>query len=1479
MKFLIRFGLKILISVLGCGGLMGAACTAFAQVSASVKSYTTSDGLSHKEVLCVMRDREGFVWIGTRDGLNRFDDNKFIVYKGKPGDRSSLKSNKIRAITEDKRGCLWVTTFDKRVYRFDKKTEQFEALAEFTSSTDVRAVEAKQVMVSSYGDVWITTSGKGVYCAQYAADTSQRPVIHRFSALTGEKYQLPNDVIRFVAEDANKCIWIGTQQGAICYKRNGNNYQKSVFPAQVAGLLSDAPFTMAVRQGQWLYMGTQDGHVLAYHPKTAKWKNWIIAGQQIAAIHQSRLGKLYVAASGGLYTITRGSTKPVWAGSNEFFQSVYEDQKGLIWLEPEKYGTVRYDPFNGTFKSFTQATDPNAVNIHKKYKVFEDRRGVLWASMKGGGFGYYDRNEDRIHDFYDNPQSPERKFSNIVTAIDYDRDGLMWLASDDGGFSKVIFPENNFLYKHVVNGRKSKSENEVRAIYEDRFNRMWLATKAGKLYVLQNGKPVNIFVNANTDQIGNVYTITGDRQGNVWLGTKRLGLVLAKPLSADGQKYTLTRFRHNPLDENSLSNDLVYSVIEDRKGRIWVGTFGGAINLVVNDNGRIYFKSTHTAFHRYPSSSRIVRHLAEDTKGNIWIASNNGLIVFNPDDGDLRNCRFVTYLKQPGDSTSLSNNGVQYMHRDRKGNMWLGTSGGGVSRVISNNFPGRITFKAITTQDGLPNDLVMSITDDHDGNIWIATETRLAKYKIREQRITSYNAYDGLPNTDFSEAACFTTRAGMLFFGCVDGYITFDPRKIKVNRINASMVLTGMEVYYKALLPQTEGSPLKYSINETDHLTLKSNQNVVSIDYAVLDFRDEPISYQYMLKGFDQSWRSVGEERKATYTNIPPGNYVFKVRSNNGHLFANKPEKEIRITILPPFWQTWWAYCFYFVLAVIIFVLVRRVVLAMIRLRHKVELEQQVAKTKIQFFTNLSHELRTPLSLIVGPLQEVSRSASLSDADQDNLQLISKNATRLTRFVDQLLDFSKVQSGKMKLHVLQVNIVSLVNEVASHFEGGLFEKNINLHITAAHHKIDAWVDAEKMDIVLHNLLSNAFKFTPPGKKITITITEEPENIFIAVTDEGCGVGEDKLKDIFELYYDGGNNAANYLKSTGIGLALSRELIKEHEGDLLAMNNAIAGMTFIIKLKKGDAHFRRSEVHEITTADFVPNRTLPLQDVTRTPEPAEQPPMLGQEKLPLVLLVEDNADMRGFLIRTLERQFRVMHALNGIRALQLIAERMPDVVVSDIMMPRMNGIELLDKLKTSPETSHIPVILLTAKTSVESQVEGLSCGADLYLTKPFNNEVLLASISTLLKNRKMQVDAIMNSRKVITLKPGEVEILPRDENFLKSCIEAVEAGMPDADFNMDNVAAAVGLSRSTFFKKFKALTGLAPVDFVKDIRLKRAEQLLRTGSFNISQVAFQVGFSSPGYFSTCFKEHYHISPTEFLKNIKEHSSLPSQTGEI
>ncbi|WP_107826817.1 two-component regulator propeller domain-containing protein [Mucilaginibacter yixingensis] len=1466
--------LNIICQILLVYGIVITAQPASAQISTSLKRYTTADGLSHKEVFCILRDREGFVWLGTRDGLNRFDGNRFMVYKGRPGDNSSIKSNKIRTITEDQRGCLWIITYDKQIYRFDKKTEQFEALTGFQSATDISSAEAKQATVASSGDIWITTSRHGLLCAHYPANGSQRPVIYRFSTSRG-KYQIPDNTIRFVTEDSDNNIWIGTPKGAVYYKRNGDGYQKVTLTPHVAGLIGNASCTAAIREKQWFYLGTEDGNVLAYNAKGGQWSNWTILGEKINAVHRNAAGALYVTTSRGLRMILPGATKATEAGSGGPYLSIYEDKKGLLWLEPEKKGIVRFNPADHTLKKFIQQTDTSAMTIHEQYSVFEDRRGLLWTSMKGGGFGYYDRSTDRISGFSD-PQLPERKFPNIIRAIHYDRDGIMWVAGDDGGFSKIIFPENNFAFHLLVPNFKSKSENEVRAIYEDRYGRTWIATKAGRLYVLEHGQPVDVFTDMASAEFGNVYAITGDRQGNVWIGTKRDGLLLAKPLSADPHKYTVTRFQHNG-DRSSLSNDLVYSILEDSKGRVWVSTLGGAINLVVNDHGKISFKSTRNSFKNYPGGGRVARCLSEDTKGNIWVGSNNGLIVFNPNKGSPDNYQFVNYQKQPNDSTSLSNNGVQCIYRDAHGNMWLGTSGGGVSKVVANDFPGRISFKAITTRDGLPNDLVMSITGDQRGDIWIATENGLARYRVSENRVTSFNAYNGLPATDFSESACLSSRSGTLYFGCLNGYVTFDPRKIKVNRIHANMVLTDMEVYYKALTPQADDSPLDYSINETDHLTLACNQNMVSIDYTVLDFRDEPISYQYKLEGFDQSWRNVGEERKATYTNIPPGDYIFKVCSNNIHLFDHKPQKQIRITILPPFWRTWWAYCIYFLMAIAIFVLTRRLVLAMITLRHKVDMEQQVAKTKIQFFTNLSHELRTPLSLIVGPLQEVSRSAGLSVADQENLQLIGKNATRLTRFVDQLLDFSKVQNGKMKLSVSHCNIVAIVKEVASHFEGARIEKNIDLDVTAANKEVFAWVDLEKMDIVLHNLLSNAFKFTPAGRKITLSVSEDQDNVSIAVIDEGFGVDEAKLKDIFELYYDGGNTPVDHLKSTGIGLALSRELVREHEGELSAVNNAEGGMTFMVTLKKGDAHFRKGDMHQVNDATTPQSRLQP-QEVIPEYEPAEQTTIVCDEKAPLVLLVEDNPDMCSFLVRTLEREFRVMHAKNGIRALQQIAEKMPDVVISDIMMPRMNGIELLDKLKNDAETSHIPVVLLTAKTSLESQLEGLSYGADLYLTKPFNVDILHASIRTLLKNRKMQVDAIMNSRKVITLKPGEVEITSRDEKFLTSCVRAVEDGMADAYFNMDNVAAAVGLSRSTFFKKLKALTGLAPVDFVKDMRLRRAEQLLQTGAFNISQVAFQVGFSSPGYFSTCFKERYQISPTEYLKNIKEQSISSHEAGE-
>jgi signal transduction histidine kinase/ligand-binding sensor domain-containing protein/AraC-like DNA-binding protein len=1406
----------------------------------------------------MIKDHEGFMWFGTWDGINRFDGHNFTVYKSRPGDTSSLRNNRIDDIVEDKGGYLWLKAYDNRIYRFDKKTEQFLSIGELPPTSGAVKPIYNKIVLTHTGQVWLITKNQGVYFI--AKPDVPHPQCIRFAAGLSQSVKLPSNTINFFYEDQNSDFWVSTPNGICCLKKEASGNYSSIVPDPA--FTKGVNFTCVAGSGDKLWFGTDHGNLVCFQKKLNKFSVKNVSKYRLnGLVISKKTDDLYLTTAGGeVVTVNKSNLIANISsiqGAGQLLY-IYEDRSGLLWIEPEKSGVVKFDPHNKNFKVFNQKRDAYYDRYFHFFRIFESIDNRVWISMESGGFGYYEPNTDTINYFYDEPGAEDSRFSNIIICAYLDPAGIMWLNADDKGLNKIVFERNDFNQKLLVEHTISRTDNEIRGICYDNEKRLWLASKSCKLYVIRNDKPVAIsFINQQPEGLGIVYSIIQDRNGNMWMGTKGNGLFKATPVNKEQTKFKLNHFLPDQNNIYSISSNIVYSIYQDKKGRIWVGTYENGLNLIEEHGDQVKFINIKNDFKNYPKGAFVkVRHLQEDASGKLWIATTDGLLVLDPD-----NYRFAKYSKISGDKTSLSKNDVQFIYRDSKNNMWLSTSGGGLNRAIGTDPFKDLKFKVYTTEDGLPSDYIVSIAEDNNGYLWLASENGLSKFDPQKNTFRNYDSYDGLAKTGFSESSNVKLPNGDLVFGCISGYVSFNPKTIADNKISAKMVLTNLQVNNRNI--DVDGSLLKQNINHTGNITLKYNQNILGIDYAILDYRSGKQSYQYRLTGFDKVWRDNQSQCRATYTNLPPGDYKFEVRSSNTDLYSNIPYKSVAITILPPPWRTWWAYLLYLVISLILIEVARRIAFTMLKLRQRIAVEQKLAELKLSFFTNVSHELRTPLTLILNPIEEISKKETLSQQGSEHINVVRKNARRMVRFINQLLDLRKVQSGKATLKVSRVEMVSFVKKISEYFTDVAREKQIDLNINGGIDAIDAWVDAEKLDIVVYNLLANAFKFTPNNKRIEVTISKHITSNYltISISDQGNGVAENQLKDIFELYYEGDHGDATNLKGTGIGLALSKELIELHHGKITAKNNADKGLTVTVELQLGKEHFLADEV------EFIDMPQVPHQFEETMEDMLFQTIHVNNDhdaNVPLVLLVEDNNDLRIFLAAQLSEFYRVEQAKNGEEGLKKAIKLLPDLILSDVMMPKMNGIQMLDKLKNDILTSHIPVVLLSAKFSIESQIEGLKYGADYYITKPFQNDFLLASIESLIKQRKRIFETFLSEKKTIELKPGEIVITSHDETFLKKVIAIVEERMADPDFNIDAVAGQLNMGRSTFYKKFKSLTNIPPVEFVRNMRVKRARQLLDAGENNISEIAYTVGFNNAKYFSTCFKEHYNLSPTDYLK---------------
>ncbi|WP_231465361.1 hybrid sensor histidine kinase/response regulator transcription factor [Pedobacter sp. Leaf132] len=1432
---------------------------ATAQLNFKSEFYSTENGLSHDAVTNIIKDREGFIWVGTWNGINRFDGHNFRSFKSFPGDLSHLKNDRIDQIVEDLGTNLWIKAYDNQIYRFNKIKEQFSP---FKMHHGIKVL-FNRIKVGNEGEIFLITKNDGLVIIP---DPKIPEIYNHFSAHTSSAIRLPSGKINFVLEDAQKKVWIATDKGIVCLRKQNKRFVQikldaSIFIAENFGSFAESRFS--------LFFGSDKGKLITVNKSNASSRLERISAYKINNLLASKFEeKIYASTSAGeiitLFVNPFRSATITHAGENLTW--MFEDNAGMVWIEPEHNGVISYNPKTKVLKKISAISDDGYSYNGTYFSAFEDNKGRVWVNMKNAGFGYFEGDKTEFKIFNSGKSSSFDNLPNAITALFYEGEGVIWFSSVDRGVNKLVLQEGYFKQRFPVEKTIQKLDNDVRGIWVDKKNRLWLGQKSKNIYVFKDGKRVSIkFTNQEKASLGAVYCILEDSKNNIWLGTKANGLFLAKPVNKDRTSYSLTHFKKEQMLPFSLNSNEIYSLLEDKFGKIWIGTFDEGLNVANVSGSKVKFWNKHNGLKGYPGEGfQKIRTLALDSAGNVWIGTTDGLLIKDAGSLNLPGRRFSTYAKRPGVKNSLGNNDIQFIFRDHRNKMWLSTSGGGLDKALINDPFKKVNFKNYTTQNGLPNDYVLSCTEDHHGYIWAATQNGLSKFDPLKEEFTNYGTHNGLPKVTFSESSSQHFADESTVFGTNRGYIYFHPDSVLTRKTSAKMVFTNLQVNNVDQFPDSNGI-IEANVNYLKKLKLNHDQNILSIDYAVLDSKNgAKQSYAYRLRGFETSWNINRERRRATYTNLPPGNYIFEVKSLDKESFINPPYKQLEISILPPPWKTWWAYLIYALITLALIEGARRIVLTMINLRNKITIEQKMAELKTNFFTNISHELRTPLTLILNPIEEIQRNEVLSQQGADQIEIVKKNSNRMIRFINQLLDLRKLESGKANLQIANFDLTILIKEVSSYFHETALKRNITLSLIPDNIALYIWGDREKLDVVIYNLLSNAFKFSADNSNILIKVDNDSANecLSILVQDQGIGVSVNKLEEIFNLYYQGNNPDDINQKGSGIGLALSKEIIELHGGQISAHQNSGQGLSIKVTLINNKTHFVGDNI------EFVANdKGLALNSTTKADARPERIDSDVQQEIRL-LLVEDNDDLRNFLSTQLSRFYQVETAADGAEGLLKAQKSMPDLIVSDVMMPVMSGIDMLDRLKSDLATSHIPVVLLSAKFSIEDQIKGLQYGADYYITKPFNNEFLIAAIAGLIKQRRRAFVYLVEKKQLPPLQPSDIVITDKDKLFMEKVIEIVEQNMENTDFNIDSVAEAIGMGRSTFYRKFKSLTDFAPVEFVRDMRLQRAKQFLDGGEKSISVIAYTVGFTNAKYFSTCFKEKYKFSPSEYLKSKGE-----------
>lgn len=1053
-------------------------------------------------------------------------------------------------------------------------------------------------------------------------------------------------------------------------------------------------------------------------------------------------------------------------------------------------------------------------------------------------------------------------FKNDGVVEFQDTMGVSWIAAQSPGVKKVVSFNESFRLTLCDSQKKCRASDDITAMVEDRERNLWVASKDGTLRIYDSeGKfsgylhPKGVVQNEYV-KFGMVSAMSQNHDGDILLAENNSVIQLKK--SKDGI-YSLIHCKPESEEFAPLTYQ-ISDILEDSKGNVWLATCGGGLHLMIkSENGYRFIHKGNLFKDNFPPTVEQSHSLMEDHQGNIWLGSSEGLTIFSSTFDTPEMVRFLFYNTE---NTNLTNSCIYDIFQDQKDNVWLASYGGGLFKLngefVFFQTPDFISFNRENSL--FPTDLLLDVTEDAYGNLWVLTEESIVRFSPTTNIVESFGQFRGFYSDVFAGRMFVRKYSGELAAATNSGFYTFSPSDISATEYCPNVVFTRFLLFNKEQNIHGEDALFKNSIYNLKEVTLEHNQSVFSVGFSALDYRfPERIQYAYKLEPFETEWNYVGSQRLATYTNLPQGEYRFMVKSTNSEGIWNNNVKELKIVVKPSFWQTGWAYCLYVLLVAVVV----GVFIYLYNLRTKIKMEQEVSDSKLHFFTDISHELRTPLTLISAPLENVLENGSLQEEDRAQLEVVRTNANRMLRMMNQILDFRKMQSNKMRLKIQKTKLGAFVSSCSSNFLRMAEDRHIQFSIKDRTEGVEFWIDRDKVDTLMFNLLSNAFKFTSEGKKIQVEVKVDNGNGVVIVSDEGCGMPKDKLSLIFERYTTLQNYSLTKQSGTGIGLSLVKEIVDLHKAAIFVDSEEGVGSVFTITFLGGKDHFdERAEVAE---------EELPSE------ESAESTFATTEQQS--ILIVEDNDQMREFLKNILKKRFVVLEAPNGKIGYETAVKELPNFILTDVMMPEVDGIEMTRSLRAEERTSHIPIILLTAKTDVQSKIECMRIGANDYITKPFSMDYLEARINNILEERqnwqkKYKEELLKNAKFANSGETGAGEgsenvspMQAADDELMRKFVNIIEANLSNMDFTVEDAQDALKVSRWHLLSKVKSLVGLTPNEFIRDTRLTHAAKLIDGGELNMTQVAFAIGISDSRYFSRCFKQKYGVTPTEYKNRIK------------
>ncbi len=1348
--------------------------------SLSISALTIHDGLSTDRINTIFQDRKGFIWVGTDEGLNRFDGVNFIEYNNKHDDTLSLSSNIVTHILEDSEGALWVGT----------------------------------------------TRGLNRMLADHTG-------FIRF-----KESNLSLEYISEIYEDKNKDLWVGTGDGSLHhYQKEKGSFKSYVteYKSQLREITDGPNETLILGFGDWV-LPEGKGGLLSFDRGDKTFSKYLSdssdANLSITDIVHRDESTYWVSTyNAGLYTLDVASKELLkfQASANQaslqipdILFKIYRDKQGILWICTDGWDVMWYDTGTDVLTSLSHNVPLAGTSNLAVRTVFEDDNGIFWVGTGNHGIMVFDKYKSRFQHLTKGNRviSPS---GEAVLALEESKDGGIWIGYDHGGVNYINLKTLEFTqYLYQPGAGFTISDDVINGLYEAKNGELFIGTYLNGFDILNQDRSSFKHFGGKTALFNASYIkcFHEDESGNMWLGSRSQGLIRFNRATGETEN-----FKPDDDVQGSLMGNHVSAILEEDHETLWIGTFRGLNKIDINT-------------------------------------------------GSIK-----SWYHHPNDPASLSGNEVYTLCKDLQGGLWIGTNNG-------LNYYDRLNdnFLHFTTSNGLPSNTIKGILADDYNNLWISTNRGISRLSLADQSVRNFGKEDGLWGLEYEENAALKASDGYMYFGSTNGVTFFHPKDITDNPKIPPVIVTNLLIANKPVVV-SENSVLEKPITETESITLSPEHAVFTLEFVALNFTSpQKNQYAYMLEGFDQDWNYVGLNRQATYTNIGAGTYNFRVKASNNDGIWNEEGASLEIIVLPVWWKTWWAFSIYFIIFLLATFGARKAAIYRMRLLNDLKLERlakekenEVNRSKIHFFTNLSHEFRTPLTLIIGPLEKVI-SNGITDLDiRKQLQITYRNARKMLRLINQLMDFSKIDQGEMEFKPAEVDVVAFVEKIAENFRFLAEEKGIQLSTSSSLTYQNVWIDRDMMDKVLYNLLSNAFNSTNKGGSINVSVeftttlkstnSDMPiingESIAISVSDTGRGISPEHRDLIFKRFY----KAEHSGYGTGIGLSLVKSLVEAHQGRISLTSEVGKGSKFVVQLPLGRDHLDESisekSNSEAAIRDF--EYVAPLPEIDH--DDALTMEAQSQKDFAL-LIVEDNNELRNFIKESLIDDYNIFEATNGKEALECALTESIDLVVSDVMMPEMDGFEFCEKLKSNINISHIPVILLTAKSSEDEKMEGLQTGADEYVTKPFSIRLLQVRIRNLIETRARIKEQARRHKDFDTTAITYTDI---DDQFIQQVVDITESNMANAEFNIDEIIKEVGMSRSNFFRKIKSLTGQPPVEFIGSVKFRRAAKLLLNPDHNVSEVASMIGYASAKNFRNGFKKHFKVTPTEFVKINNQNGS--------